>query len=305
MYAATDPRASLNTASAVATAAAPTAYKGAEYARFYDAPAQEIVDGSATYYARGQNLVVAHTTGKAGLVLSRDKQDDEYVVLLPNPNTPVEIRWGGETISFDGYRIVVVPPGPSEVRLKGDGEVIRLITTRASDLVAKCSNAASYAERDPNVPPFMAWPDPVGGHKLRNYSLDVAAEPGRFGRIFRCSTIMINFLGGSGARDITKMSPHFHQDFEQYSLCLAGSFIHYLRWPWIADFNQWRPDDAELCAAPSVAVIPPPAIHTSRSMDPVKNLLVDIFSPPRADFSAKPGWVLNAADYPVPDGTAS
>lgn len=303
MYAPDDPRASLNTAAAP-KAAAPTAFKGGEYARFYDAPPQEVVDGSATYYARGQNLVVAHTTGKAGLVLRRVGQLDEYIVLLPNPDTPVEIRWNGESIQVDGYCLVVVPPGDSEVLLKGDGEVIRLVTTRASDLVAKCSNASSYLKPDPNVPPFQAWPDPVSGHKLRHYSLDVAPEPGRFGRIFRCSTIMVNFLPGNGPRDITKMSPHFHEDFEQYSLCVAGSYIHYLRWPWVTDMNAWRPDDAELCAAPSVAVIPPPAIHTSRSMDPVKNVLVDIFSPPRADFSAKPGWVLNADEYPAPDNIA-
>jgi len=300
MYAANDPRASLNTAAA-ATGAVPTAFKGGEYARFYDAPPQDVADGSTTYCARGQNLVVAHTTGKTGLVLSRVNQLDEYVVLLPKPDTPVEIRWNGESISVDGFCLVVVPAGDSEVHLKGDGEVIRLVTTRAADLVAKCSNAGSYLSPDPNVPPFQAWPDPLDGPKLRHYSLDVPPEPGRFGRIFRCSTIMVNYLPGSGPRDVTKMSPHFHEDFEQYSLCVEGSYIHYLRWPWISDMNAWRPDDAELCAAPSVAVIPPPAIHTSRSMDPVKNVLVDIFSPPRADFSAKPGWVLNAAEYPVPD----
>jgi hypothetical protein len=173
---------------------------------------------------------------------------------LPDPGAGAEIVWGNERRVVNGHSISFVPAGASSVTLLGAAKVVRMMTTRSEDLVKLCSNAASYATPHPNLPPFEPWPEAAGGAKIRTYSLDVAATPGRFGRIFRCSTFMVNFLEPkTGPRDPSKMSPHHHDDFEQCSLALAGTFIHHLRWPWTTDMAQWRADDHESCGSPSIA----------------------------------------------------
>ena len=299
MYDKSDPRAGL----APASSGAPvwTTYSPADYSRFYEMAPQASGVWGRTWMTRGQNGIVAYSEVEAGAQFVRSNQIDEWVLLLPDANTSAKVSAGGETKTVTGYSVTFVPPGDSTVVMNEGGRVVRLFTTRSSDLAERCSNADVHATRRENIPTFEPWPVPPDGYRIRSYSLDVPDEPGRFGRIWRCTTFMVNYLAPQvGPRDITKLSPHHHDDFEQYSLAVQGSFIHHMRWPWTPNMKMWRQDEHEFCGTPSVAVIPPPAIHTTRGMDPGVNQLVDIFSPPRIDFSRKPGWVLNADDYPMP-----
>jgi hypothetical protein len=299
MYDKSDPRARLN--SVRATGATVTGYSPPDYIRFYESAPQDAGALVRTWYARGQNAVIAYSQANVGSLFENRGEIDEWVLILPDAGVSATVSIGGENHPIQGPSITFVPPGDSTVTVGAEGRLIRLFTTRSNDLVERCVNAGAYREPHHNIPPLQTWPAPSDGFRVRTYGLDVPEEPGRIGAIFRCTTFMINFANLMiGPRDITKMSPHHHDDFEQYSLALEGSFIHYLRWQWVPNMNMWRNDEQEFCAAPSVAVIPPPAIHTTRAMDPGVNRLVDIFCPPRLDFSRQPGWVLNADDYPMP-----
>jgi hypothetical protein len=299
MYAASDPRAAL--AASPAPNKVPTAFAPASYCRFYEAPPQEDGPEGKVRYARGQNFLVAYTDAARGGTFSRKNQIDEWAIIVPDKTTRLEIATPAGETTVEPCSIVFVPPGDSTVWVPSGGRIVRLFSTRSADLAARCQNASGYASPQPNIPPFQPWPEPKEGFKVRVYSLDVEGETGRFGRIFRCTTLMINYLEPRvGPRDITKLSPHHHDDFEQGSLVLDGAYIHDLRWPWTPNMEIWREDEHAHCAAPSLTVIPPPSVHTSRSVNPGLNQMVDLFSPPRVDFSEKPGWVLNAADYPMP-----
>ena len=294
MFDARDPRSSLAIASRTPGGVA----AAADYVEFHKLPPAD--DGS--WYARGQNFIVSYSEASLGQTLARTGQVDEYVVLLPDADSRVEVSAGSEeAISVDGQSLVVVPPGDSALRVIRPGRLVRVFSARATDLLRVCSNAAAYDQPHPHVAPLEPWPDPPAGFRIRPYSLNVPPQEGRFGRIWRCTTIMVNWgEPRPGPRDVTKMSPHSHPDFEQCSLVLEGEFVHHLRWPWTTDLNEWREDDHVTVGSPSITVIPPTSIHTSQAIGPGDNLLIDIFAPPRVDFSQKAGFVLNAADYPMP-----
>ncbi len=166
------------------------------------------------------------------------------------------------------------------------------------------ANAAAYAEQHATIPPLESWPAPPSGYKIRVYTLDVTIEPGQFGRIWRCTTFMINVPPvAKTPRDPKKLSPHSHDDFEQCSLILSGTYVHHMRWPWGVDSTGWHDDVHAVVETPSVTIIPAQVIHTSVCGEG-DSQLIDIFSPPRVDFSMKPGWVRNDDEYPMPKSVA-
>lgn len=299
MYDSSDPRSALAAKTTVVTDGS---FASADCAKFYEEPAQIQDENGKTWFVRSQNCAVAYSQVENGASFSHGPEQDEFVLLLPTVATTAQVVTREGRVEIEGYSLAFIPPGSSEITIAGSGPVVRLYTTRSPALCEQCVNAASYVTPHANVAELVSWPASKDAAKVHVYSLDVPDEPGRFGRIWRGTSIMVNFLASqTGPRDITKLSPHHHDDFEQISLALEGAFTHHLRWPWTTNLNNWRDDEHRYCASPSVMIIPPPAIHTSRGMLEGLNQLVDIFSPPRRDFSMQPGWVLNADDYPMPD----
>ena len=289
--------------SQAATATAPERFSGSEHVQFRDVPPVDKTENVSTWYARGQNFVVGYSEVDGAGTFTRSGQPDEYVVLLADDDLTANVEANGEQVSARGRTMLVLPPGDSTVTVTGQGRVLRLLTTKSADIAGLAANADSYDQPHENIPPFQPWPEPVGGYRIRSYDLTVPPLANPAFRLYRCTTFMVNFIDPKqGPRDPAKLSPHQHDDFEQCSIVLAGEYVHHIRWPWTTNKAHWRDDEHRTVFAPAVTVIPPPALHTSEAVGPATNHLIDVFSPPRFDFSAMEGWVFNADDYPAPAG---
>ena len=236
------------------------------------APDEQLTHGTATWWTRSQALLIGYSTASAGDELAVDDVDGEYAVLvLDGAQATIEHTTGSASVTEPA--IAIVPPGASTVRVDATGTIIRVLAAAtAPSLSARASNAADYTAPDTNVATFAAWPDPPDGHHPRVYPLsEHPLENGKLGRIFRCSTVMVNVLPEDDRpRDPMQLSPHHHDDFEQVSLQVHGDYVHHMRVPWTPDSSTWRDDDHRRCAAPAVVVIPPPArCHNSTEHEPV------------------------------------
>ena len=256
-------------------------------------------NGSPTWIVRGANFVVTITRAAPGTRLVRKGQFDEYMLFVP-PGVAADVGAGGERLTVEPDSLTIIPPGDSEIVARAGGDIFRIFSNRANDLAAQSANVAPYEGDLSEVAPLVEWPEPVGGYRVRTYPLKDVVSGDAFGRIYRSTNLMVNiFESYVGSRDQAALSPHSHADFEQGSLTTTGRFEHYLRTPWGKDRAAWVEDLVLSCDSPSITVIPAGMIHTTAWFG-AQGRLIDIFSPPRDDFSRRVGWVRNEADYPSP-----
>jgi len=295
----TDPRSQLASSGAPRSAGANVEPQYFEFADME--PTVVTAAGGRQWWVRSQALVVAYVQLAPEEPLHIVGHPDEYMVIVPEGSAAMDLTAAGVTSHAPAGGLAVVPPGDSSLEAAEGATAVAVFSTQSAELAARCSNAAFYAQPDPNVAAWAAWPEGTGAGKVRVYDVaGVEPQDGRFGRLYRCSTLMVNwFYPDPGPRDPDKMSPHHHDDFEQISLQLDGDYVHHIRTPWTVDMAEWREDHHHHTTSPSVTVIPPPSIHTSQGVGDTNHQLIDIFAPPRVDFSSRPGWVLNADEYPA------
>lgn len=271
-------------------------------ARHHDTPPRKL-DGDTTsqsWVTRGANFVVVVSRVADGDRLTRDNPDEYMFVVPETPGLSAHLVAGEDTLEVSSDSVNILPPGRTAIEIRGSGLVARIFSTDAADLLSIAGNAATYAEPNPDCAPLVAWPDPPGGFRLRTYHLpDYVTADGKM-RVFRCTKLMVNPLAPRRVpRDVTRLSPHSHADFEQGSLALEGTYVHSLRYPWGPDMTLWREDEHPEMGSPSLLVVPPKVVHTSRNVGPDVGRLVDVFAPPRWDFEER-GIVCNAHEYPAP-----
>jgi len=253
-------------------------------------------DRTAHWYAPATNFVVETIHGQVGATSAVANPNDEHLVLLPEGSAELAVSAAGTRRNVRPGCLVIVPPGESELEFRTEGYAYRVFSALSPvhDEAKRFSRLPECAQA--HVKPLSPGAPPPGGYALRVY--DFADHPvPRPKRVFRSVNLMAVFLGPMPQPRGDRLSPHFHEDFEQASVVTRGSYVHHVRRSWGPDAGAWRDDDHERIGAPSVTVISPPDIHTSQTVEVGPFQHVDVFAPPRADL-VDSGDVLNADDYP-------
>jgi quercetin dioxygenase-like cupin family protein len=275
---------------------------------YYEERPQYEGHGWRRWITRGANFAIVYTEGAAGASLNERFSDEHFAYALEGgirvtASAGTGAGTGAGTATLGEEDLAILPPGECEIHFDRAATLVQVVTA-AESLTSAAPNAAIYADGAKEVAPVDPWPEPVGGYRLRTYSTREGYARGGLVHAYRTRKLMIipydRFLV---PRDETQLTPHSHADFEQASVALEGQWLHHLRVPWTPNRHHWKPDRTIEIGSPSVTIIPAGVIHTSQGIAGAGMRLIDVFSPPRVDFSQK-GWVDNAAEYPMPPAVA-
>ena len=123
MYDKSDPRATLGAPKGDTKSGSTT--MPASFGLYYrDPPVEDDANGRG-WYTRSQNLVVHWIEAKPGATFSRTGQVDEYMIVVPDDDTPYEataLVAGAPEAKREfargmGYQLLIVPPGDSRITL--------------------------------------------------------------------------------------------------------------------------------------------------------------------------------------------
>jgi hypothetical protein len=271
-------------------------FREASVGRYYEEAPQLVGKGVRSWITRGANFAIVASQGEVGATLSGTAKDEQFVYAL-NGGVIVEAGGARETLGVED--LAILPPGEWTIRFERPGLLVQQVTADEA-LAQQAPNAALYADGAPEVAPIEPWPMPVDGYRLRRYSTLEAYARGGMVHAFRTRKLMmVPYARFLEPRDEAALTPHSHANFEQGSVALEGGWLHHLRVPWTANRRHWRQDLHLEVGSPSTTIIPAGVIHTSQGIEGEGMRLVDVFAPPRMDFSER-GWVDNAADYPMP-----
>ena len=248
---------------------------------------------------RAHSFAIAWTeVEKAGARLEIDSPA-EYFLLLPDVGAT--ITWSGGEKVAPGRSVCVVPAGKTAVQLAEAGTCLRFFSPIPQSLTTIGIYDHGLGGSIPTLRPIRPYRRVKNPGEPAVYLL--ADMPNSVGmpraKLFQTETMSINWVEYKGPRDRKNLSPHFHTDIEQASIAVEGEFTHHYRTNWTIDADRWRPDEHILAAPGTIALIPPPIVHTSEGVGDTRHILIDVFSPPRADFIAK-GQILNSGDYAPP-----
>lgn len=274
------------------------------------APHASPAAGVSSWVARSENLVVTYSEHSPGATSRIDNCRGEHSLVVPDSETVATVSAGGAKRRVPGRSISILPPGDVEITVDSGGRVFHIVSSVFNPhAAAAAANADVYASADPYVAEYVPWPEPPGGFAPRVYP--VPREPqaaGVPGWLVRCTTHMLLWTYGhvgdrilTGPEELERAGPHSHEDFEQVDVTFSGDLRFYLRSPWTLRRADWQPDREWLLESPAFVAIPPRVVHVAEGADESRvTESLALYAPPRLDWSAKPGRVMNEAEYPMP-----